>query len=141
MAHDVRSESTRKRIPVIAWAHGTSGVARRCAPSLMKDVEYGTEGLMPMVAAGFAVVATDSAGLGRAISVAGDMDFEAFESHDARVFDAGADLYWPFTALGIHAAYPDFDVRQMLTRPIEFVHVAGLDHDPLMEQTTPRRIE
>jgi pimeloyl-ACP methyl ester carboxylesterase len=50
--------------PLIAWAHGTSGVARMCAPSLMKDVEYGDEGLMPMVAAGFAVVATDYAGLG-----------------------------------------------------------------------------
>jgi hypothetical protein len=36
--------------PVIAWAHGTSGVARMCAPSLMKDMEYGEEGLMPMVA-------------------------------------------------------------------------------------------
>jgi hypothetical protein len=50
--------------PLIAWAHGTSGVARQCAPSLMRDVEYGSEGLMPMVAAGFAVVATDYAGLG-----------------------------------------------------------------------------
>jgi hypothetical protein len=50
--------------PIIAWAHGTSGVARMCAPSLMKDIEYGSEGLMPMVAAGFAVVATDYAGLG-----------------------------------------------------------------------------
>ena len=50
--------------PVIAWAHGTSGVARTCAPSLMKDVYYGEEGLMPMVAAGFAVVATDYHGLG-----------------------------------------------------------------------------
>jgi len=50
--------------PVIAWAHGTSGVARPCAPSAMKDVYYGEEGLMPMVAAGFAVVATDYHGLG-----------------------------------------------------------------------------
>jgi hypothetical protein len=30
----------------------------------MNDVAYGAEGLMPMVAAGFAVVATDYAGLG-----------------------------------------------------------------------------
>jgi pimeloyl-ACP methyl ester carboxylesterase len=30
----------------------------------MKDVEYGSEGLMPMVAAGFVVIATDYAGLG-----------------------------------------------------------------------------
>ncbi|MFI4933546.1 MAG: lipase family protein [Caulobacterales bacterium] len=50
--------------PVIAWAHGTSGVARQCAPSLMKDVYYGDEGLMPMVRSGYAVVATDYHGLG-----------------------------------------------------------------------------
>jgi len=50
--------------PVIAWAHGTSGVARLCAPSAMKDVYYGDEGLMPMVKGGFAVVATDYHGLG-----------------------------------------------------------------------------
>ena len=50
--------------PVIVWAHGTSGVARQCAPSLQKDMEYGEEGLMPMVRAGFAVIATDYHGLG-----------------------------------------------------------------------------
>ena len=50
--------------PVIAWAHGTSGVAQMCAPSLQKDVYYGEEGLMPMVRAGFAVVASDYHGLG-----------------------------------------------------------------------------
>lgn len=50
--------------PVIAWAHGTSGVSRLCGPSAMRDVYYGEEGLMPMVAAGFAVVATDYHGLG-----------------------------------------------------------------------------
>lgn len=50
--------------PVIAWAHGTSGVARLCAPSAMKDVYYGEEGLFPMLRAGFAVVASDYHGLG-----------------------------------------------------------------------------
>lgn len=50
--------------PVIAWAHGTSGVARPCAPSAMKDVYYGDEGLDQMLKAGFAVVATDYHGLG-----------------------------------------------------------------------------
>ena len=50
--------------PIIAWAHGTSGVARQCAPSLQKDLLYGEESLMPMVRAGFAVVATDYHGLG-----------------------------------------------------------------------------
>jgi pimeloyl-ACP methyl ester carboxylesterase len=164
--------------PVIAWAHGTNGVARRCAPSLMKDLEYGEEGLMPMVANGFAVVATDYAGLGTpgphqydnkipqandvvysipaaraavpalgprwvvighsqggiaawgvaelefrhqdagyagAISVAGDMNYEAYEAHDAEVFEPITDLYWPFTAFGIKASYPSFAVERMLT--------------------------
>jgi alpha-beta hydrolase superfamily lysophospholipase len=167
--------------PVIAWAHGTSGVARICAPSLMKDVEYGEEGLMPMVAAGFAVIATDYAGLGTpsqhqydnkisqandvvfsvlaaqaavphlgkrwvaighsqggvavwgvaelelrrndpgyvgAISVAGDMNYDAFELHDAETFDPITDLYWPFTAFGIKASYPSFDINRMLTPPV-----------------------
>jgi len=50
--------------PIIAWAHGTSGVARVCAPSLMKDVYYGWEGLFEYPMVGYAVVATDYAGLG-----------------------------------------------------------------------------
>ena len=45
--------------PVIAWGHGTNGVATACAPSLMKGVWYWDEGLSDMVHAGFAVVATD----------------------------------------------------------------------------------
>lgn len=49
--------------PVVAWAHGTSGIARQCAPSAMKDVYYGGI-LFDMVKAGFAVVATDYHGLG-----------------------------------------------------------------------------
>jgi hypothetical protein len=50
--------------PVIAWAHGTTGVARICAPTLDTNLSYGEEGLMPMVRAGFAVIATDYHGLG-----------------------------------------------------------------------------
>ena len=167
--------------PVIVWAHGTSGVARRCAPSLMKDVAYGDEGLMPMVADGFAVIAPDYAGLGApgdhqydnkiaqandvvyavpaahaavsnlgqkwvaighsqggvavwgvaelevslndpdyagAISVGGDMDFDSFEAHDAETLDTVTNLYWPYTAFGIKASYPSFDVAGMLTPPV-----------------------
>lgn len=50
--------------PVVAWAHGTAGVARICAPSLMKDLYYGWAGLLEYPMLGFAVVATDYAGLG-----------------------------------------------------------------------------
>jgi pimeloyl-ACP methyl ester carboxylesterase len=50
--------------PVLAWSHGTSGVARTCAPSLMKSLFYNWEGLYEYVLMGYAVVATDYAGLG-----------------------------------------------------------------------------
>jgi len=50
--------------PVIAWAHGTAGVARVCAPSLMKDLYYGWNGLFLYPLMGYAVVAPDYAGLG-----------------------------------------------------------------------------
>jgi pimeloyl-ACP methyl ester carboxylesterase len=49
--------------PVIAWAHGFSGAARQCAPSLMRGVYYGPF-LSMYVNLGYAVVATDYAGLG-----------------------------------------------------------------------------
>lgn len=50
--------------PVVAWAHPTTGIARRCAPSLGSDVLNTIPGLRRMVARGFAVAATDYAGLG-----------------------------------------------------------------------------
>jgi len=50
--------------PLLAWSHGTSGVARTCAPSLMKSLFYNWEGLYEYVLMGYAVVATDYAGLG-----------------------------------------------------------------------------
>lgn len=49
--------------PVIAWAHSWSGVARDCAPSLARNLQHGP--LLAMyVHLGYAVVATDFAGLG-----------------------------------------------------------------------------
>jgi hypothetical protein len=49
--------------PVIAWAHGASGVARSCAPSVMRNVGHGPF-LSMYVGLGYAVVATDYTGLG-----------------------------------------------------------------------------
>ncbi len=50
--------------PVVVWAHGTSGVGRQYAPSLMKDLYYSWEGLLQWAMLGYAVVAPDYAGLG-----------------------------------------------------------------------------
>ncbi len=49
--------------PVIVWAHDFAGAARQCAPSLWRNLYYGP--LLSMyLNLGYAVVATDYAGLG-----------------------------------------------------------------------------
>lgn len=49
--------------PVIAWAHGFLGAARRCAPSLKRNLGYGS--LFSMyLNLGYALVVTDYVGLG-----------------------------------------------------------------------------
>ena len=51
--------------PVVAWAHGTTGVVPRCAPSLLPDAGTGRIPLLrELVAQGAVVVATDYPGLG-----------------------------------------------------------------------------
>jgi hypothetical protein len=49
--------------PVIAWAHPLNGVARQCAPSLVRNLRHGPF-LSMYVNLGYAVVATDYTGLG-----------------------------------------------------------------------------
>ncbi len=50
--------------PIIAWAHPTTGVVPRCAPSLAIFVFQQIQGLRQMTERGFIVVATDYPGLG-----------------------------------------------------------------------------
>lgn len=50
--------------PVVAWAHPTSGVARRCAPSLLGDPTSAMFGIQTAIANGWVWVATDYPGLG-----------------------------------------------------------------------------
>lgn len=52
--------------PVVAWAHGTTGIADRCAPSATGNLfydDYGAEG-RSLLNQGFVVTATDYHGLG-----------------------------------------------------------------------------
>jgi pimeloyl-ACP methyl ester carboxylesterase len=50
--------------PVLAWAHGTTGIARRCAPSLSPQVTSTIPGLDDFLDAGYVVVTTDYPGMG-----------------------------------------------------------------------------
>lgn len=49
---------------IVAWAHPTSGIVPRCAPSLAIFLFQQIQGLRSMIARGFVVVATDYPGLG-----------------------------------------------------------------------------
>ncbi len=50
--------------PVIAWAHPTTGVVPRCAPSLSPFLFPLIPGLRDMIARGYVIAATDYPGLG-----------------------------------------------------------------------------
>ncbi len=50
--------------PLVAWAHGTTGVADTCAPSWNKRSERDSAYLNAWLQQGFAIVATDYQGLG-----------------------------------------------------------------------------
>jgi acetyl esterase/lipase len=50
--------------PIIAWAHPTSGIAPRCAPSLAIFIFQQIQGLRAFVERGYVVAATDYPGLG-----------------------------------------------------------------------------
>ncbi|HEY1943701.1 MAG TPA: alpha/beta fold hydrolase [Roseiarcus sp.] len=61
-----RGEAPAGGWPIVAWAHPTTGVATRCAPSLAFFVFQQIQGLREMAAQGYAVAATDYPGLGTA---------------------------------------------------------------------------
>jgi acetyl esterase/lipase len=50
--------------PIVAWAHPTTGVVPRCAPSLAIFVFQQIQGLREMINRGYVVAATDYPGLG-----------------------------------------------------------------------------
>jgi alpha-beta hydrolase superfamily lysophospholipase len=59
-----RGPTPRGGRPVVAWAHGTTGIARKCAPSLRANVFQTIHGLRDFLARGYVVTATDYPGLG-----------------------------------------------------------------------------
>jgi pimeloyl-ACP methyl ester carboxylesterase len=59
-----RGKAPRGGWPVIAWAHGTTGIADVCAPSFTGPSPRDRDYLGAWLAKGYAVVASDYAGLG-----------------------------------------------------------------------------
>ncbi|MGI9404132.1 MAG: alpha/beta fold hydrolase [Hyphomicrobium sp.] len=57
-------EAPRGGRPVVAWAHPTTGVVNRCAPTLLPDLSGTIAGLEEMLDRGYVIAATDYPGLG-----------------------------------------------------------------------------
>ncbi|KAK5133778.1 hypothetical protein LTR08_007428 [Meristemomyces frigidus] len=50
--------------PLVAWAHGTSGIDRQCAISNLRNLQYDFRSVFTLASMGYAVVMTDYVGLG-----------------------------------------------------------------------------
>jgi pimeloyl-ACP methyl ester carboxylesterase len=77
----------RGGIPIVAWAHGTSGSAPECAPSNMQNLWYQFQGLYEIALHGYAVIATDFAGLGVASDASGKAIVHEYATGPAQAND------------------------------------------------------
>ena len=136
-------EATGRPVPLIAWAHGTVGVARACAPSLGRDA-ISTDGMPSMDALarnGWGMVATDYIGQG----TDGDFPYLIGQGEGRSVLDAvraahqveGLDLA-PETVIwghsqGGHAALWAGQLAPTYAPDIDIVGIAALSaaSDPL----------
>ncbi|TLS29046.1 hypothetical protein PpBr36_01408 [Pyricularia pennisetigena] len=73
----------RDRFRTIAWAHGTAGNARKCAPSNNQRLDYSWLAPFLYASHGYAVVGTDFAGLG--VEIPTTFQYEAGHLHAADV--------------------------------------------------------
>lgn len=70
--------------PIVAWAHPTSGLVPKCAPSLAADSTSQVQGLEALLKQGYVVTATDYPGLG----TPGPHPFLVGESEGRAVLDS-----------------------------------------------------
>jgi hypothetical protein len=101
----------------VAWAHGTSGVASRCAPSLVADGNVSrVPELTQLLAAGTVVTATDYPGLGVA-AMAPPTDLADLLERDKN--EAAGIVLTALALTSWKAWYPDVDLRTVVYPGVE----------------------
>lgn len=90
-----------KRVPLVAWGHGFSGFVPECAPSHIQNLWYQFSGPYELALSGYAVVASDYAGLGVSKDAHGRTIYHETSSNPA----AGQDLL--FAAQAAQSAFSD----------------------------------
>ena len=133
--------------PLVAWAHGTTGIADVCAPSWTPRTPRDAEYLDAWLAQGYAIVATDYQGLGTpgphpylavrpaAFSVLDSIRavLKAFPTVANRVVVIGQSQGGgaTFATAGIAPSYaPDIDIRGSVATGVPFLGPAMLQPRP-----------
>ncbi|KAJ1323283.1 hypothetical protein MN608_11430 [Microdochium nivale] len=80
---EIFGDLSAARLRTLAWAHGTVGHSRQCAPSNNQNLAYGWKAPIFYANSGYAVIATDYAGLGTQIP--GGFQYEGGYLHAADV--------------------------------------------------------
>lgn len=60
----VPNSTSAAELPLVVWAHGETGIAQGCAPSVLGEASGGLSSVGQMLAAGYAVLAPDYPGMG-----------------------------------------------------------------------------
>ncbi|KAL7767619.1 hypothetical protein ACKLNR_001920 [Fusarium oxysporum f. sp. zingiberi] len=93
--------STRKGLPMVAWAHGTTGTFKPCAPSSYRALQYHFQVPFALALQGIAVVAPDYAGLGVSELPNGDTIPHSWVTAPAHANDVA------FAVTAARSAFPD----------------------------------
>ncbi|KAK7614417.1 hypothetical protein BKA81DRAFT_343366 [Phyllosticta paracitricarpa] len=96
-----KGKETSKNIPLVAFAHGTSGIFAEAAPSHIRNLWFQYSAPFTLALQGYAVVGPDYAGLGVPKTYAGKEIPHLYVTFTAQ----GKDLL--YAAHAAHAAYPD----------------------------------
>ena len=75
------------KYPIVAWAHGTAGVHKNCAPSNTKNLWQHWLAPFPLALQGYVVVAPDYAGLGVAKTADGQDIIHQYTANPAQAND------------------------------------------------------
>lgn len=94
-------DKSQPTFPVVAWAHGTSGLYPRCAPSNYKALQYHFITTFNLAFEGFAVIAPDYAGLGASARPNGDKHPHQYLAAPAQANDLA------FAVEAVRKAFPE----------------------------------
>ncbi|MDL9938368.1 lipase family protein [Gordonia sp. ABSL1-1] len=137
-----RRPAPRGGYPVIAWAHGTVGSADQCAPSTHPELDDAVIYLSHWLDQGYAIVATDYAGLG----TPGNLSYLSTRAAAHSVIDSVVAAHrtdLPLAAQWAIVGHSQGAAAAMSAarRATEYTRGTGLDYRGVVATGTPANVE